>query len=486
MALTQYTLTTFVSQTGTFTIDLFSSIAGLTIPTGQSVLAIGNTEEVADIKMGTIQAGTLKLTLADDYSVYSEGFWFKVLNGGTTWLRFYLDQGAGSTFFFFGTPQQETIIWDELLITSDRVRVVNLDLISTALVMFDSLTTDWVDAVIANTVDSGQKYDLEPSLLISPLGLFAAMLVSSGLNSTYSLSDVSFVFDGGPDFKFTLVGAELNLSEIYVPVKWWTTGSGGAHDVTGYFSHGVLGGGFPQGLDISFPKLQDLIGSLLRNFGVVMRMDYDAVNERHLIQLIQRGRAYSTTLTFAKPPKVSQISNGIDLIGDAVRAVDLTDDTKFCWFSKKFSDEPTLVTIPNYVSFDIDTQSIFRINTDAGQGSGNRSFYYWEGTPGSGNVPMDGIKYYNYATAADVTAGTNPMEEAIAGYIYHRFTNQFAQIMHRYGSMSASDGVVTDHTHINVLRRVSIDDGTGAKTYYANKVRKYPQTDESEIEWIKE
>lgn len=494
--MTSYSLQSVTGVVGTFSITLLSEFADLIIPTGQSVTGIGMLEEVADISMGISQAAKLSVTLTDDYTAYSEGFWYKILNGDCR-IRFYLDQGGGNTFFFFGKPQAETIRWEEHYISSSRIRTVSLDLATVTLTMFDTLTKDWITEFMNyGQVNTAYQVDKEPSWLIRPAGLFAAMLSGSGLNPSYDLNDVSFVWNSGPDMIFLNGAAEFRFDQIYVPTAFYDllrVGSAGDRPIT-YWNHNDAN--YPpydpptnsQALELFYPKLQALIGDLLRNFGLVMRMDYDAGAGRHLIQLIQRGRAYSATLDFSSREKESTISKAFDLSGDAVRSVELVDNTKFCWMSKRYSDAPTITEVPNYVSFDVDSPAVFRINATAAQAANNRSLYVWDGTAGHAPVALDGIKYYDYAAQAYViTTATNAkMQEAIGGYIYKRFTADYGLIVRKYGQLKADDGVANDHTRLSILRRTSINDGVSAKTYYANKVRKLVETSECEIEWIRE
>lgn len=469
------TLPSLSTIVGTFSFTLWSEYAPavLTIPTAQTVLEIGETEEIADVKMGIAQTSVLRMKLRDDYTTHSEGFWYKVLNGDMN-LRIYLNQDGIDTFYFFGKVQPETVEWEHSYIGSTRIRTVTFELISGEAVIFDTPTATWVDEVMLHDVATGVTNAGDPSMIIKVKGLFASMLTASGLNLTYNLADVSYVWNGGPDFKYTIGATEYNFDDLYIKTE--TKGTPDA--IAPYFNHDPA-----TRLEKYYSTLRAMIGDLQRNFGLVIKMEYDVVNEKHLIKLIQRGRAFSPTLDFSGKEKSSIIKKSTSLVGDAVRATLLNDSTKFCWFSKKYSDAATITDAPNYVEFDVDSKAIFVIAS--GYGS---DLLIWDGIPGSVPQSITGVKYYNYNSGIDyVTTQTGKlMQEAIAGYIYYRFTNVYTSIINRYGGFRANDGTTNNHTILSILRRTSINDGIAAANYYANKITKFPMESEFEIEWIKE
>lgn len=461
---------------GTFKVRLTSSLVGLTTPTANTILELGEWEESADIKIGVSQIGTLRLRIRDDTSTYTEGFWYKVF-GSTSELRFYLTENGVDTFYFYGLPQEETVEWEEYFIGSTYVREVTLSLLSVAYTILDTTTATWMTHVVDNSVDTGAVLLNDPSWKISVKGLFSAMLSASGLNSTYSESDTTFVYNT-VDFRYTQGGNNYTLDDVWIAVKIFA--GGGSHSATEYF---LASSG--NRLSAKFATLRDLLKHLLANFGVIMVMDYNTTTQRHLIKLVQRGRAYSTALTFGSREIKGNISKSYDLLGDATQATFILDSTSFVWFSKKYLDGKSTSTVPNYVKFDIDYQTIFLLNVLVPQSgiSHSRQLYL---VSGSTWTIITGIDYFNYTTGLYVTAVSPHMQEATAGYVYYRFTNKFSLIRRTYGTFKGDDASTNSHTNLRILRRTSINDGTGAANYYANKVIKRPESNEVEIDWIKE
>jgi hypothetical protein len=476
---TQYDLPDLSTIAGTFRISLFSEFAGLTKPTIQTVVEIGDLEESAAIGVAIQQLSTLSITLRDDYSTYTDyGFWFKVLSGETH-IRLYLNQGGSDLFYFYGTVQPETVSWGERFInhpdypgTQKRLRTVSFDLVSIALKMFDTPTVDWETEVVDNSINTGREDSNSPSFKISVMGLFSAMLSASELNSSYSLADTSFVYNTA-DLVYNPGGGDRILSDLSVAVKIFVGGGGQA--TTEYFSG-------PNSLSSTYATLKDLLVNLLPNFGVVLRMTYDIPTERHLIQLIQRGRAYPTTLDFENREKKSTIRKSTDLLGDAIKVTFLRDTAKFVWFSKKYVDGFSQAEPPNYVDFDVQYETIFIVDGPITGTTVSRTLFFVSGTSWTS---IQSIKYWNYDSDAYVTStATNEMEEAVAGYLYYRFTFIYSSIMRTYSKLMAGTG--TDHTVLSIFRRLNINDGLATNTYYANKVRKRPKENEVEIEWILE
>lgn len=483
--MTSYTLPSLDTVAGEVKITLYSNDATLTVPTSQTVTSIGDLEETADVDIGVTQLSSLRLSLKEDYTNYTEGFWYKVL-AGECWLRFYLVEGGSDTFYFFGLPQEETIEWTEHFLGSTYLRTAELELISMAAKLMDTDTINFAIEVLANDIDSGKRVLAEPTSYISAGGLFAAMLSGSGLNPSYDVNDVSFVFNSD-DFRYTQGGNNYTFNDLKIATKIWTSGAPNFEFQTAYFDVASNA----DSLSARYAKLRDLIPNLLANFGLVMRMSYDPTadnnNGRHKIQLIQRGRAYADAarLTFGDREKMSTISKSSDLIGDATRASHLLDSASFVWFSKQYLDGKSTSTVPNHVDFDQDYQSIFRTNAYLISNANNnyRQLYLVSGTTWT---IITGIQYWNYFDDQYETAVSPYIEEAIAGYIYYRFTNQFTKIVRTYGKLKANNGSTDSHVNASILQRTSINDGTGAANYYANKVTKSIESNELEIEWIKE
>src|SRR3990170_4130472 len=75
----EYTLQTSVLPVGTVIIKLYSALNGLTIPTFASLSVPDDIVERCDLIPGEIELQEMTFEFVEDYSTYTEGFWYKVL-----------------------------------------------------------------------------------------------------------------------------------------------------------------------------------------------------------------------------------------------------------------------------------------------------------------------------------------------------------------------------------------------------------------------
>lgn len=485
--MTAYPLPSLVTVDGTYSFELYSATAGLTVPTIQTIKSITPLKESANVIVGTSEITNVQIEFRDDDSTYSQGFWFKQFKV-ETWLRIYLDEGAGDTFFFFGmidTLSPGSIDWQESYLGANRIRTATVTFLSIARKVFDMEIDDWIAEVLANDEETTNSDQAAVSSVISVPGLFAALLSGSGLNPSYDVADVSLVYGSATDFTWGEGVGDYRADEIYVPTEYIVSTGPTVTSPTVYFdtssanclSVQLDGTGY-------YSEMGALVKDILFNFGLQMRMDYDTVGDRHLIQLMHRHDVYTGTLDFSNREKASSGFGASKLLLDSVRASDLMDDTKFIWISKKYCRFSSPATPPNRVKFDVDQQIPFIID-DTALGEGNHSLYYWAGT-GNDAVFITGCKYYDGPIGGAAFDDPLKMQGSAADYLYQMFSENKGTVTRRYGQMTADAGSGETHTAVGIMRRVEINDLDSTVTYFANTVTKDPVTHEIEVEWIEE
>lgn len=478
MALTEYDLPEFTDVQGTWKIRLYSATAGLTIPTENTILAIGERREKVEPIAGIAEMETLEIQLQDDFTVYTpEGFWFRVLQG-ETYIRFALNEGGTDKFFFFGQPLNQSQDWKEVSLGTPRIRICNLTLTTVAQKLFDTTVANWAQGILNNGVSSGYTNPTAIASGITLAGIFSSLLEASTLNATYDVTDTTLVFDASnPDFKYKIGATEYDISELFFATKYDNTG---APQTVEYYDN-TSG----QYLVNTFQTSRDLVKSLLTNFGLAMRLTYDLANSRHTIQLIQRTRAYSGTLSFDSTEEESDIRKSYDLQADAVRITRLRDTTKYAWVSKRFSGGVASVTTPqDLVDFALDVRIPFVIDAPVSPGLGYAIF---AGAAITSAAEVDGIEYYDHSTDAYAAPGTPSMvEKAVALYFYARYVTSFANIERTYDGITADAGAGYTFTALSILRRTSINDGLNTKTYLAESVTLNPKDNVTKINWVEE
>lgn len=501
----QYDLPDAITPAGTFHVRLWSTLSGLTIPTKNLFLSIGDAVEVDDESAGVQSIQSLRVVLGDDYSTYAEGFWHKVLAvTQTVKIRFFLVENGADTFYFYGTKQTGKVNWNDHAINEPTYRrAASVDLISAAAILFNpdiltvaALTTEWWD--YRTLTGNAQPTDYYSGLALKDI--FACMLSASGLNATFASSDAVFIWDGtNADFQFLQGGIWYRFDQLYIPIEKYDTGDPSPQK-TYYISQGARVGS-PYYLANIYSDCKSLVADILRNFGLTMQMSYsiDAGQPeggRHIIELRQRKRAYATGIVWSAvtpPNRIKQASeaDASNFLIDAVRASFLNDNTQFVWASKRYLGDGTVwnsVASPfANVNFDIDYKCPFAVRA---QVTKLDTWVLRAGATLGGAGIVTGVKYYNYYSNAYETMApsfTNlGLEEAGAKYLYYLFTRPRKAVNREYGVMAPtlSDGSQTSHTILNAGRQMTIDDGSGAATYYANKITKRTMQAGASVEWI--
>lgn len=486
--MTAYDLPLIDSIVGEFNIRIYSSQAALTEPVVDTVLEIGEKVEVADLSLGIAAFSTMKIRVRDDYTTYTEGFWYKILSSGTAYVRILLDD----EFYFVGRIQLPETKWDELsLFNGEYIRVCSLFFTDPMVTIMETTTEDWITQILANeTTVTAALSDGDAAALISLKGMMSSLLVAAGLNASFSESDVSLIFDASnPDFVFTDGTTEGDISDIRIRTKYYSDPPGSAEDI-GYYTPG-----FPeQYLPGFFEGVDSLLPIFLRNFGLLFRYTYDSSTETSTdlgtskVELIQRGRAYSGTLDFSDREKRSQITFANEMLGESIRVTRWNLDTNYVWRSYKFRRTTAIQTAPpEYVQpFNMDLLALWGVAIPGIPQDGFPLYFNLDAEVAPTRV--NSVDFWDYTNDAYVTPsiGTKLMEEALTGYYFLRFITGFSKITRLYGHMTADAGAGETFTVLNIGRRTSIDDGTGAATFYANKVTLRPMTSEVEIEWFRE
>lgn len=585
--MTAYDLPQIVSLVGTFDIRIYSSDSTLTAPTVDTILMNGDKPlektETIDQSLGVSSFSTISLQIRDDYSdgSHPEGFWYAALSASQGYVRILLDSNP----YFVGTVQLAASRFNELsLFNGTYIRIGSLTLLDIGATIFETPTLDWIVEVSNHLTDMttgfagvGDKYPTDGCKLNV---LLASLLYAGarGVNSAYSTSDISYVFDASnPDFKFfDATPNTYTIDDLFIAYRYYDATVLGACDYFNYDSllttlagtistNGLnvtgVGTSFtteaPVGtvlvlgdvltgntavrhvmtvadnthLTIDLPMSVELAGHayasysssgspdqywpnisenasgilaiLFRNMGFALRMDYDSSTETssalgtHKIQLVQKTRAYSGTLNFSDREKVSEIAKANEMIAQSVRV-----QRKFTLvgFSKNDIAYDTLRDgrsdlFPALSSYDIDLEVLFDVlaspilPTSPIAGSLMcRVFFAYDG---ANYVQVVDCSYYNFDTAAYVLMSSLSASDllyvwALCAWYFYRFTTSFSRFSRIYGHMTADAGAGETFTCLSIGRRTSIDDGTGAANFFANRVTLKPVSSEVEIEWVKE
>ncbi len=456
----------------------------LTVPTKNTFLDITSITETGQEQLSQASAGTAKITVVDDYTTHTEGFWWKASQYALS-LRFYLVEGGADTFLFYGSIQPQQTTWTEHYVgTLGYVREGEFILLSAEGVLFSTATSAWVTEALARSTILSWPSAPGNRGVIALIDLFECMLTTAALNVWVTTGgyDIDVILDTStPDLVYYNTGTAYDFSSIHIGTSSYNSSGSSTYYINDYWDNANTHG---HALAIKHATLQDAISSILFNFGLTMRMSYDVATERHKIQLIQLGRAHATLTTQDNNPIDSSIVFSTNLIGDAVR-VQQEDAAAYAWVSKKYNSAglSDANPPPGYISFDIDKPILFNLVVPdyTSEYTSSRSLFL-NATP----IAIDDIKVWRYDTGAYYDRGAldaYSMLDAMAKYYYYRLPQvNKLQVNRTYPTLTLGGS----HLNSVVMQRIAIDLGSGSSNYYANKITKNVLTNNLLVEWIQE
>lgn len=499
MAYTEYILPNANTEFGLCTVRLYSEFDDLTVPLNNTIEVIGEVDDSVDVSPSVQEAAVLDITLFDDRTIYTEGFWFKVLDGDAL-LKIMILEGEVETFYFFGVVEPLQVEWEEDYADPTNTTIIRRAAITlTSLVkkLFDVTSQDLQDAVYNNRIPC---YD-EPTVGGDPFSyfrvkdIFARMLELTGLNSGYNGDDVTFLYDSAHlEFKFkNAAGDSFRFDQLFFVPSTLTTPPGGMEQESYFFQ------GTSQWAN-TFYYLKDFISILLNSFQLILRFDFS--DSRVRINLCQRGHAYTSNVTMPKTIKNGRkIVFASDKRLDGVSTSDYFDSNTHRFLSRQFSTDMQTIDPPSYVTINVDKQILFRAGKSAtfvvhsligaqmlfGQSISteedltDRTFLWTD--------MIRTIEYFNSESKSYLTTNDNffDLGEAVCGYLFYRFSPKFKVIRTIHATLKVNDGITNSQANAMSLMRTPINYGKGDKQFYATQVIKNsPEPNKMTVFWFEE
>lgn len=496
MAYTEYILPDCNSPAGLFEITLYSEFDDLTVPTKQTIERIGELDDGIDVSPSVQEASTLEIDICDDHSVYACGFWYKVMSG-----EFMLKFNLEGLYYFFGVGEPlENETTDIYVDSADSVFVRRSTIVLTSLVkvLFDGASADVADELYSHR---HQNFSTTPEFhkiwtYVRLIDIFSCLLKTSGLNSTFDNADARFVYDPDyPDFKYLDTEGRpytFNQLFLYCSIAGETVG-GVTEELKSYL--------FNRSTPFDIHYIRDMISGILNTFQLILRFEF--TDGRVRVALCQRGRSTPTKVTM--PKLISRkIVNASDKRISGIQVSDNYHQDMIRWMSG--SEVIGTGNPPSIVTTDLSLTTLFRagipdpIDNSYYPLTGDIVSFCVFGMPTeeeylSEQYPeiewsnrIQTIQYYNYESGSYVSTSNNlyDFQDAVCGYVYHRFAPLFKTMECVYGSMNVSDGVTESHENAIALMRTDINDGLGAKTYYATRIVKRPEDNKLVVTWFQE
>ena len=506
------------------TLTIPSVHGDITYPTKVPILDLGGIKESIDsLGNGKTILDNVDVTLKEDYSVHSEGFWHKMLtefagtdvNGFPSLLDFELMftvfEGTDETFVFRGkiyrieSPEEEYYL-DNITTPNVVVRGVKLRLVSSLTSLQNvsieqlrvEINTHLELRTLASLID-GTHWNV---YMVSYKIILASMLKCA----TGEAYNVSNVVNNSTDIQIQGT-SELPLPYTYI--DW----------LNGYLDANYL---WPSGFGINtqsseqitsswydtFSNAFDLLVHICQGWGVVPRysfgtaaelIDANSANNTSRIVLNSRGSSGGTQVTMTG--KLLTPASSSSPVQPTFTTDTQNKPRTFSVNNPAFADDALLYSYnglighqevpPIHMSFDME------LNTDFKTSGVPYPQYYLHFIDESGNYyPVFECQYWNCKTSAyvivtgdglsDPTCYLSNLAGALFEYFYNRFTPWRCQFEREYSSIKVNNGSTVSQRNCRTLIRHVINDGVSSRNVYGTEVEKDLLNGKVRILWVQE
>lgn len=455
----QYDLPVIETPIGVIWPVLRSELAGLTIPSANTLTLSQDFIERYDALQGVTEVESVDVDFADDYSTYAEGFWFKVCQRYFE-IRFILIGLSGPEFLFWGK------------INSDNSNVHDFDLSSgnyqkDGSFTLLSLLADMQAYPVASAISTLQSYSVDDGtgVLFSTIanGLFSCLKTGIPFDIPFTPSDVIFE------------NSDLRFTEGASPVVWQNC-------ETALFK--TQAGGVAAGMcAVWSTQMADgwgIFKGIANTFRLLPRVTYDISSGHVQLRLTTRS-GHGSNLSFDTPiqsdPAFS--ANSIVRAASCTRqsgVADIAPSSSYITQTGVWMSGSPAASIPNDLSVAVQFEL----------GSSDADTLYMRSSVDNSIVPVRQVDYYdlmlnNWISTFSPYVGVNTIQEAIERYSVRAFIGRKTASDRTYfGSLRAQDGTLPMYG-----MRTSINNGDGAEDYVAVEVAKNVQKGTLRVRWNK-
>jgi hypothetical protein len=465
-----------------------SSITGLTYPSKVPFSNIGEFAESIDTEVGVVDAANVQLDIVEDYSTYSEGFWWKLINGYPTLdvqIMFTVMEGTDETFLFRGSIYRDNVNFGEpyldglSVVRSCSIQLVSMigaiDLVSTTVLVAECLSL----ATINHDDAVGDEY------FVQLISIFAS-IIKLAFNQTY---DVDMAIDRSRDVWGSYSGFQYK--------QWsqlWMYATIGTPSTSLY---GYMGGNSPYAWTKNYGTAKALMQQLCKEFGVVAQYTFGTIdglidatpsNNKHRIILRSRGKRNSDSANTTISGKMiqSDFVSATPRKSNATRFTLSENSNYSSWFLNGAFNEG--VNYPSDAQFDIDQQTDFGINTPALSDTLNTTrLLYMSVLPFLTRESVYLWMWHKYSTGQDFEQQLS-LRTIMAQYYFYRFSPSRFQFTRTYTSIKANNGSIISQRAIQSLVQHDITfllDGVETTvTFYASEVKKDIVNNKLTVIWV--
>lgn len=508
---------------GTMKVDLLINssaewASSLTVPSTVKVVSIGEVQELIDVDPGVVDVQNVQVELAEDYSVYPEGFWYRVIEYDQSvdiHFRFILTENGTDTYFFRGMVYRpETDFTEHYAIDGVKiVRTVKVKLVSPIILMKQTDLSLVLFSLLPSYYVSADTYPMSwGTKNFIKLRDIIACLAAESFVLAYDSSIPQFRNDEFQLIDDTL-GSPVGPEDAYIVQN--------VDGTRGYlFGSSTDQNENPHYWLYQYGSCYDLLKAICLEFGWVCRYyegladgSWDAVtpsnNIPHL-EFVTRGTSFASFISPEKGISSSVIHSehvakkqsfnvsDVQDVDGTYASGSKTDGTTGASWSNNYGAYQLHSGQLQYVSdvkFSIkpNPSEKFDLSVVLPFVLGSQSPFYqpyaayrflWFIAAGTA-TPFTKLNWYNRGTDGWVEEDTS-LQNAVLYYYTNRFSPGRKCFERQYGSLKWTDGGTTTQANLKPMKRIAINDMLGTSTYYATEVRKDFQNNTSTVLWIEE
>lgn len=482
-----YTLPDVTLPSGTLSTTLYSSVAGLTAPTFPSLLIPGVRSERVDTVAGAVDLAEMEFGFIEDYSVHSAGFWHTVLNG-TLEIQLTLDDGSVYKHFFWGLVNPLLSTEDEVDLTSGSIvrrsnsfKAVSVLTKMQSFAAITAITGLESDSSLNATGPYGGTY----GIMGTPQDLIAEC-VSLAFSQSFVTGNV--ILPASHDIQFHITANDstnyYDMSNSYILLEIF----GGS-------------GGIRSTLLSKYATAYDLMMAVCKTFGVFPVHYYDTNSSQHQIQLVNRGRTFSSYATLPMPlappegySKFYPMGQNLLINQSLAMPSGLKGSNPHKYGAGYMLGSSWFATdAPQLFSSDLDTQMLFGCYggafTDFDADNSHYEEMLWQLHDPVGGVYeaefFQRVRSWNYAAAA-YGSDEQMSLQAMGEYLFFRLGNYTAKRAYDrvYPGVAATISGGTYHNNVKLGMTTQINDGVSTRNFFASDIQCDLMRDLMTIHWI--
>ena len=476
----EYTLQTSSLPCGSVILKLYSELNGLTIPDFASLSPEDDIVERIDVVPGEYELQEMNFSFVEDYTTYSEGFWYKVLTSYAE-IQIGIDEGTGTGSAFWGRVQDwDGELTEHSLVSGALYRTGKFSTVSMMIMLKEATAADVVTeakthyTAFTGSTEARDVTGTYEERFVKFEALMASIL-KVAFGQTYGTTYVSILPDPYSDLQFyDGTGTTFyDLQDIY----FWMGYSPGSLTYEGYFDSTDTTFGWAY----QFGSAWDLLVALSRNLLFVPRITGATWGAGAYLKMecLTRGRSYGYS-TFEAPFESKLITRAnapIHVVYSSHYDTSFDSNKKYVIDGVHGDGD-----LPEHVDADMTFETQFVHDGEVTFGADKCFEFLYilddDTTPSYAHRVTD-MQYLNY----DGTPSYDVSYSYLVGYYYNRFAPLKRAYIRSYATMQATVGATTSLNQNEVLHTTQINDGASTRDFYAVEVRKNIQKNESTVRW---